>query len=179
MTTLHRFLCTLLLFITSLSASDLSAQNYRKEIISRPFDGGMLYFIRPQHISPDEGNTLQAKPLSFDITYAHPSDSITFNSTITLSSPYKFNHLCLQLEQDKVHKFPLSIFFAEPKGKSWVIRLSTRMPYKLWRDASSQQHPIRLVYQVDEQEIIGYRFTEKEWKKQQGIISLLDQIISF
>ena len=162
-----------------LISSSLVGQNYKKDILSRPVEGGTLYFIKPQSVPADPSSLIKASKLHFDVTYLSPGDSLTLNSTIRTATPYQLDEIHFKVTGEEERSYPVKILYAEPKGGKWEIRTTARIPYTVWCNFFSKDEPRSIVYTQGHSNSIAYQFRDKSLKRQKAIVTLLGQLISF
>lgn len=172
--TLFGFLLALLLPFLS-----LQAENYQKYIVSRPALGGMLYFMTPSKVDLLPGQSHQRGALIFDVTYLSSRDSLTFNCSLSLGQPSSVDSLTLLTGAGMRQSFPAERLYLEPRGSRWELRLSIKLPYTFWHAALQEVSPLQLFFTQGGTPMVGYRFSPKVWKRQQGIYQLLHQMKTY
>ena len=149
---MKRYFLTTLFFLLAVFAP-LQAENYLKYIVSRPAERGMLYFVLPS-----------------------PGDSLRLNASLLLPQIQKVDSLTFQDAQGKNQTFPTERLYLEPRKSKWELRLSIQVPYALWQTLLSTQTPLTFRFSHKGQPVVNYSFSDKAWRRQQGIYQLIEQM---
>ena len=92
-----------------LISSSLVGQNHKKDILSRPVEGGTLYFVKPQSVLADTSSLIKASKLHFDVTYLSPGESLTLNNTIRPATPYQLDEIHFKVKGEEEKSYPVKI----------------------------------------------------------------------
>lgn len=92
-----------------LISSSLVGQNHKKDILSRPVEGGTLYFVKPQSVLADPSSLIKASKLHFDVTYLSPGESLTLNNTIRPATPYQLDEIHFKVKGEEEKSYPVKI----------------------------------------------------------------------
>ena len=168
------FLTTL--FILLPAFAPLQAENYLKYIVSRPAERGMLYFVLPSKAECREEGAHKGSKLTFDVTYISPGDSLRLNASLLLPQIQKVDSLTFRDAQGKNQTFPTERLYLEPRKSKWELRLSIQVPYALWQTLLSAQTPLTFRFSHKGQPVVNYSFSDKAWRRQQGIYQLIEQM---
>ncbi len=168
------FLSSLLLLLASFAP--LQAENFIKHIVSRPTEKGMLYFVLPSKAECREEGAHKGSKLTFDVTYISPGDSLRLNASLLLPQIQKVDSLTFQDAQGKNQTFPTERLYLEPRKSKWELRLSIQVPYALWQTLLSAQTPLTFRFSHKGQPVVSYSFSDKAWRRQQGIYQLIEQM---
>lgn len=168
------FLSTLFFLLAAFTP--LQAENFIKYIVSRPAEKGMLYFVLPsQAVCRDKG-TAKGSKLTFDVTYISPGDSLRLNASLLFPQIQKVDSLTFRDAQGKKHTFPAERLYLEPRKSKWELRLSIQVPYALWQNLLREQTPLTFHFSHKGQPVVDYSFSDKAWRRQQGIYQLIEQM---
>lgn len=161
----------IILLLSSLcSASALSIKDF---YISYQTEIGSVFFVKPQklklisHSGPKAG-----KEISFDFTYAQPSDSVRVLASLTLPSVSQITTLTI-----KDRKFPINLIYSSPDKSNFKYRLESYIPYSLWCEICDSENPFTLTYTDSNSQSWTFGFSEKEWNKRGPLFRQLIQII--
>lgn len=168
------FLTTLFFLLAAFAP--LQAENFIKYIVSRPAEQGMLYFVLPSQAECREEGAYKGSKLTFDVTYISPGDSLRLNTSLLFSAPQKVDSLTFRDTQGKNHTFPTERLYLEPRRSKWELRLSIQVPYALWQTLLSAQMPLTFRFSHKGQPVVNYSFSDKAWRRQQGIYQLIEQM---
>lgn len=172
---MKRYFLTTLFFLLAAFAP-LQAENYLKYIVSRPAERGMLYFVLPSQAECREEGAHKGSKLTFDVTYISPGDSLRLNASLLLPQIQKVDSLTFRDAQGKNHTFPTERLYLEPRKSKWELRLSIQVPYALWQTLLSTQTPLTFRFSHKGQPVVSYSFSDKAWRRQQGIYQLIEQM---
>ncbi len=172
---MKRYILTTL-FILLAAFAPLQAENYLKYIVSRPAEKGMLYFVLPSKAECREEGAHKGNKLTFDVTYISPGDSLRLNASLLLPQIQKVDSLTFQDAQGKNQTFPTERLYLEPRKSKWELRLSIQVPYALWQTLLSAQTPLTFRFSHKGQPVVSYSFSDKAWRRQQGIYQLIEQM---
>lgn len=151
-----------LLFLFFLCALNVSAQDMSKFYISTQRADGILYFVMPQRMPYEKGQSNPKKELSYDFTFVD-EDSVTMLATITSNNA--FVPLSIRIQSDSsVVECPVSLLFCDPVKSHWITRIRCTMSHNEWNQVVQSTDAPSFDFLNDKSHIV-YRYSDKYWHK--------------
>lgn len=163
-----------LLTISLFSNVETFAQTGPQRLFSHADEEGTMYFINAKKLS----NLENIKGFEFDITYLDYTDSATINFTIISSNPNDVSALQVGNGQTEVTATDVELLYHEMKGKNYVVRTTSKVPYLALKEMMTAQSP--LVFNVTRAD--GQRdmatYKPSQWKKERDLFERIIFLIN-
>lgn len=140
----------------------VSAQDMSKFYIATPHADGILYFVMPQRMPYEKGQSNPKKELSYDFTFVD-EDSVTMLATITSNDA--FVPLSVKIQADSsIIECPVSLLFCDPEKSHWISRIRCSISYHDWKQIF-QSSMVPCFDFINDKSHIIYRYSDKNWRK--------------
>lgn len=123
----------------------LCAAGVGNMFVQRHGSDGWLFFVFSQKLPALKGNDL-SKQIDYDYTFLESTDSVTLLAT--LRTDISRRPTCSQVNFcDTTYTAPVELIYATPKGKGFVYRIKTVMPFRIWESMYACSEPFVITYE--------------------------------
>lgn len=114
--------CAAIIFLCSAGVGSMYVQRRGAD--------GWLFFVFSQRLPALKGNNL-AKSIEYDYTYLESTDSVTILAT--LKTGFSSKPVSTRINYcGSSYEAPSELIYATPKGKGFVYRIKTTIPFDVW-----------------------------------------------
>lgn len=142
---------------------------------------GWLFFVFSQKMPAVKGNS-SAKNLEYDYTYLESSDSVTLLATMKTDLSQRPLSASI-MTCDTVYNAPVEMIYATPKGKGFVYRIKTVMPFRIWEKMYDCRKPFVIKYCFSDGDNgffeCAFGYPEGKWKGNRKKMGMILETVKF
>lgn len=144
-----------------------SAQSIEKRYSSYPTNQGMLYHFSTMKL----GKKCNTRIFEYDMTYVHPTDSVTFNYTVTTENPCNVKETMIKLDGKTIASGSTKTLYRDVKKNGYILRTSTKFAITDIEKVFSSTNPPRFESVYDNGVKATATYSVSRWKKEKNLVS--------
>lgn len=149
--------------------------------VQRHGSEGWLFFVFSQKLPAVKGNVL-AKNIEYDYTYLESTDSVTLLATLRTNLAQKPVYSVIDF-CDTSYKAPAELIYASPKGKGFVYRIKTVMPFGIWERMYACSEPFVVSYEFSSDSVsmvkCSFGYSLGKWKDNRVKMASIIETVKF
>lgn len=159
----------------------LCSAGVENKFVQRQRSDGWLFFIFSQKMPAVKGNAL-AKNIDYDYTFLESTDSVTLLATLRTDVACKPTYSAIEF-CDTSYTTPVELIYALPKGKGFVYRIKTVIPFEIWYKMYQCSNPFVLTYGFPGNGTASleckFGYTSGKWKSNRDNIARIIEAVRF
>lgn len=153
---------------------EVSAQAGLKRLFSHNNEKGTMYFIGQKKLTKLEN----IKRFEFDITYLDYTDSATVNFTVISPNPNDVSEMELGNQQISIKATDVELLYHEVKGKNYVVRTTSRVPYTTLKALIKDEGPMIFNITRTDGQKGKATYSASQWKKERDLLGRILYLIN-